>query len=107
MIRMKKLKESPEELDKPYDYQPVSTGVELRAAFLGEEQEMIVSYLRKQKNPRGVVLPHLILYFCYRYGLMSQRRLMRRLKHLIKMNSVEVFEESGLVFYRIKKESPE
>jgi len=89
-----------EELDKPFDYGKVDAKTELKAAFFGEEDEMIVKYLKKVPNPRGVILANLILYFCYRYGFMSERRLMRRLRHLIKMDLIKTTNELGLTFYK-------
>jgi hypothetical protein len=88
------------ELNKNFEFHDVSTKTELKAAFLGDEDQMVIEYLKRCPNPRGVTLSHLILYFCYRYGLISQRRLMNRIKHLIKMELISVKEESGLNFYK-------
>lgn len=89
------------ELNKKYDYGGVDAKIELKAAFLGQEDEMILAYLKKVPNPRGIVLANLILYFCYKYGLMGERRLMRRLSHLLKMELISTSEESGLRFYKL------
>ena len=90
------------ELEKPFDYGKVSGSTELKAAFFGEEDEMIVEYLKRVPNSHGVILANLVLYFCYRYGLMSERRLRKRLSHLVKMNLVSSIRhiETGLTFYK-------
>jgi hypothetical protein len=88
------------ELDKPFDYGKVDAKTELKAAFFGDEDQMIIEYLKRVPNPRGVILANLILYFCYRYGFMGERRLKKRLSHLIKMNLICTTKESGLTFYK-------
>ena len=90
------------ELDKPYDFGKVSAKAEIKAVWFGKEDDMILEYLKKFSNPRGANLPHLILYFCYKYSFMGQRRLMRRLRHLIKMDLITKHEEAGLTFYKAK-----
>ena len=91
----------PEELEKDYDFHPVSAMTEIKAGFFGKEDEMIVAYIKKQPNYRGATLSALILYFCYRYAMISQRRLMNRLKHLIRMKFLTTHKEAGVVFYKV------
>ncbi len=87
------------ELEKPFDYGNVDAKTEIKAAFFGEEDEMIVAYLKKA--PRGrVILANLVLYFCYRYGFMSERRLRKRLSQLIKRDLIITEKEAGLTFYK-------
>jgi len=95
------------ELERPYDFGKVSTKTEIIAGWFGKEDDMIIEYLKRFPNPRGANLPHLILYFTYKYGLMGQRRLMRRLRHLIKMNIIMTKEEAGITFYKLVIEEPE
>jgi len=103
-MRKKKEPVDLSELDKPFEYYKVSSKTEIKAGFFGgkDEDDLIIEYLGKCPNPNGVVLPHLILYFSYKYGLMNQRRLMNRLKHLIKMDLIESSKEAGVVFYKKK-----
>lgn len=90
------------ELDKKYDFGNVPLNIELKAAFLGKEDDLIIVYLKKFPNKRGANMPHLILYFCFKYGLLGERCLKNRLKHLIKMGLIKSHKESGLIFYQIK-----
>lgn len=95
------IEEKKDELEIPFDYGSVDTGTELKAAFFGQEDEMIIKYLKRVPNARGVILANLILYFVYRYGLLGERRLKNRLKHLIKMNLITTSKEAGLTFYKV------
>ena len=90
----------PVELEKKYADRPVSLGTELKAGFLGNEDELILEFLSHVPNPRGACLPQLIIYCVYRYGLMGQRRLMARLKHLIQRGEIRYSEAAGLTFYK-------
>ena len=94
----------PDELEREYSYGGVPNKLEIAAAFFGQEDEMILTYLRSVPNPRGAILAHLILYFVHEYGFMSKNHLMKKLKSLIKYGYIVRREEAGLKFYKAVKE---
>lgn len=94
-----------EDLDSPFKIgDPVKGSTELKAAFLGREEEMLVEYLRNCKSTSGYPLGYLICYFTHHYQFMSQRRLFNMLRSLVSHGIIEKIVVEDYSFYRLRKD---